>query len=276
MLKKNLVFEKINFAKMHGLGNDFVIVNKADLPESCDLQKLSINISNRHTGIGCDQFIIYHQNRINEYEMLVYNQDGSSAKLCGNASRCLGKLMYLNSGIREIIINIADKKLACKVLEENTISVNTGTVSFKEAWMPSYDKIWEIAERYMLDLKEIICVDIGNPHLIIFSNLSDQDKQIVGEKLQEKTLFTDGINVNFATIKDNSIYLSVWERGVGLTLACGSGACATFAAAVKVGFIRSSCEVVFPIGKLKMSKEEENIIMTGPAILVALGEFWDV
>ncbi len=269
-----VVFKKINFAKMHGLGNDFVIINKRDLPKNCDLQKLSLNISNRHMGIGCDQFIVYNQ-KPNYYEMVVYNQDGSSAKLCGNASRCLAKLIYLNTGIRKIQLNIGEKKLICTVLNEHEISVDVGIVSFNESWMPSCDKIWEVAERYMIDLKEVICADVGNPHFVIFTNLSDRDKEIVGEKLQAKELFIDGVNVNFVSIKDNKIYLLVWERGVGLTLACGSGAVASFAAAINMGFVSSPCEVVFPIGSLKMSKQEENIIMTGPATLVALGEFFN-
>lgn len=266
------MLEKITFAKMHGLGNDFVIINKRDLPPNCDLHKLSLNISNRHTGIGCDQFIIYEQ-MVNYYEMLIYNQDGSSAQLCGNASRCLAKLIYMHTGIRKIQLNIGAKKLTCTILNDNEISVDVGIVSFNEAWMPSYDQIWDIAERYMIDLKEVVCADIGNPHFIIFTNLSDRDKEIVGEKLQAKELFIDGVNVNFASINNNKIYLSVWERGVGLTLACGSGAVASFAAAVKMGFVSSSCEVVFPIGSLQMSKQEENVIMTGPATLVAFGEF---
>ncbi|KAJ6644984.1 Threonylcarbamoyladenosine tRNA methylthiotransferase MtaB, partial [Pseudolycoriella hygida] len=296
---------------MHGLGNDFVIVNKRDLPKNCDLSKLSLNIANRRIGVGCDQFIIYNQegytlngfqgadsilmgeharsstyeyaracepgkintqllkaeecasDSLNEkikysYEMWVYNQDGSSAKLCGNASRCLAKLIYINTGIAEITLKIEGKELVCRVLSENEISVDVGIVSFNENWMPRLDKIWELAERYMIDLKEVICADIGNPHFIIFSELNDQDKMVLGEKFQEKELFADGVNVNFASIKDNKIYLSVWERGVGLTLACGSGACASFAAAVKLGFVCSPCEVVFPIGSLKMLKQEEN------------------
>lgn len=258
---------------MHGLGNDFVIINKNDLLANCDLSKLAINMSNRHTGIGCDQFIIY-QRKDDCYEMLIYNQDGSVAKLCGNASRCLAKLICINTGAKEIKLNVYGRELSCKVLDNNEISVDVGAVSFREDWMPSSDKIWQIAERYMIDLKEVVCADIGNPHFVIFNDLSDQDKEIIGEKLQEKELFSDGVNVNFASIKNNKIYLSVWERGAGLTLACGSGACATFASALKLGFVNSPCEVVFKLGSLTMSKQGENIIMTGSATLVATGEFF--
>lgn len=258
---------------MHGLGNDFVIVNSKDLTHDYDLSILAKNIADRHTGIGCDQFIVYDK-QIDYYEMIIYNIDGSSAKLCGNASRCLAKLIYMNDGEKDIVIKAANKKLSCKLAPEDKVSVNMGSVSFNENWMPAREKIWTFAERYMIDLKEAICVDVGNPHIIIFSKLSEQDQKIVGEKLQDRELFADGVNVNFADIRDNKIYLSVWERGAGLTLACGSGACASFAASVKLGFIHSYSEVVFKLGTLQMSKSSGSIIMIGPASLVARGEFY--
>lgn len=184
------MISKINFVKMHGLGNDFVVVNKRDLSSSYDLSQLAKNMADRHTGIGCDQFIIYEEHD-DFYEMIIYNIDGSSAKLCGNATRCLAKLIYLDTGKKDITVMVGNKKLLCNVEDENNISVNVGKVSFNEVWMPSRDKIWELAERYMIDLKETICVDIGNPHLVIFSKLEPQDQKIVGEKLQAKELFAD-------------------------------------------------------------------------------------
>lgn len=267
------MISKINFVKMHGLGNDFVVVNKRDLSSSYDLSQLAKNMADRHIGIGCDQFIIYEEHD-DFYEMIIYNIDGSSAKLCGNATRCLAKLIYLDTGKKDITVMVGNKKLLCNVEDENNISVNVGSVSFNEAWMPSRDKIWELAERYMIDLKETICVDIGNPHLVIFSKLEPQDQKIVGEKLQAKELFADGVNVNFAEVKDNKIYLSVWERGAGLTLACGSGACGSFAAGLKLGFIHSPSMVVFKHGSLTMKEENGNIIMQGAATLVARGEYY--
>lgn len=260
----------VNFTKMHGLGNDFVIIHQDELPKNYDLQNLSIKVANRHTGIGCDQ-VIFYQKKTDYYEMVIYNQDGSSAKLCGNASRCLAKLIYMNTSEQEIKLKVGSKELLCKVLSENEISVNVGVVEFNKGWMPAVETMWPIAELYMINLKEIICADVGNPHLVIFSNVSDQDKEIVGEKLQD--IFPDGVNVNFASVRNNKIYLSVWERGAGLTLACGSGACASFASAIKLGFITGDCEVVFKLGSLKMSKNGEEIIMTGAASLVAYGEF---
>jgi diaminopimelate epimerase len=264
---------KINFTKMHGLGNDFVIINHADLPIELNINKLAKNISDRNLGIGCDQFIIYKQEQ-NHYNMMIYNQDGSSARMCGNASRCLAKLIYYSSGDKNITIKISDRILECEVFDTNFISVNMGYVSFNETWMPAPENIYPIAEIYMIDLKEIICVDVGNPHLVIFGNLSAQDKQGLGKNLQDNNLFDGGVNVNFATIKNDSIYLSVWERGVGFTLACGSGACASFAASVKRGFVKDKAEVIFKYGSLNMLKNKGDIIMSGPASFVCSGEFY--
>lgn len=267
------MISKINCVKMHGLGNDFVIVNKQDLAGLHDLSELTKNIANRHLGLGCDQFIIYEEHN-DFYEMIIYNIDSSSAKLCGNATRCLAKLIYLNTGKKNIAIMVGNKKLLCNIIDENNIRVNVGGVSFNESWMPSRDRVWEFAERYMIDWKETICIDVGNPHLIIFSKLELQDQKIVGEKLQDKELFADGVNVNFAEVRNNKIYLSVWERGAGLTLACGSGACGSFAAGLKLGFIHSPCEVVFKHGSLIMKEENDHIIMQGPASLVAKGVYY--
>ena len=265
--------QEIVFAKMHGLGNDFVIVDAKLLPDQCDLKLLALTIADRHLGLGCDQFIVYQKCR-DYYEMQVYNQNGSQALACGNAVRCLAKLLHIDSSKENIDIRIAGRKITAQVLAFDQIMVNMGVVSFNEQWMPTSEEIWHVAERYMFDPKEMICADIGNPHLVIFSHLNSQDQEVVGKMLQEHELFPDGVNVDFAYVKDNKIYLSVWERGAGFTLACGSGACVSFAAAVKLGFMDTVAEVVFKHGSLSMSRDKTDIIMTGPATLVAIGKYY--
>lgn len=267
------MLDKVNFTKMHGLGNDFVIVNREDLPAGCDVQKLAVNISDRRLGIGCDQFIIYHK-QPESYLMTVYNQDGSLAKACGNASRCLAKLMKERSNEDNIIIEVSGRKLSCNIQSSQAISVNMGAVGFHESWMPAPEKVWSLAERYMIDPKEILCADAGNPHLIIFSKLSVSDKELIGSKLQNSELFPDGVNVDFVTVEDNNILLSVYERGAGFTLACGSGACASFAATLKLGFVTSPASVIFAAGSLEMAKIGDDIVMTGPAVSVANGVYY--
>jgi diaminopimelate epimerase len=148
-----------------------------------------------------------------------------------------------------------------------------GQASFDRPWMPESTKLWEIAERFKLDLREIVCVDMGNPHLVIFSaGLTDADKALLGEKLEKHELFPEGVNVNLANvIGDSVVELKVWERGTaGFTLACGSGACATFAAAKKLGLVGETAEIKFQLGKLLMSMDN-GIVMRGPATLVFEG-----
>ena len=260
------------FVKMHGLGNDFVIVEKKDLPANLDVSKLAINISRPHTGIGADQFIIYEAKGSN-VDMFIYNQDGSAAKTCGNASRCLTSLLSKKLGLTEITLKVQDRLIPCEA-NDNIVSVNMGKVSFDAPWMLTEEKRWQVALRYSLEFKEIICVDIGNPHLIIFSPLSHQDMQIIGEQHQHAEFFKEGVNVNFVNIKDDKIHLSVWERGTGLTLACGSGACASFAASRKLGFVGDKAVVVFKLGELTIEQVAGDSIMTGPTSFIAEGVFY--
>ncbi len=263
---------------MHGLGNDFVIVDQHHISLNYDLISLAVKIANCKTGIGCDQFIIYNKlasvSRDN-YKMIIYNKDGSPAKICGNAARCLTSLIAKNTGAKHININFEEREIACTVINDDLISVNMGEVSFTKDWMPKPEQLWDLAELYGLEPKEMICADIGNPHLIIFNDMSSKDRSIIGAKMQEHKLFPDGVNVNFAKIIDDEIKLIVWERGAGFTLSCGSGACATFASAVKLGFTQSRAKISFSLGNLEMSiDEQQNVIMVGPSTFVASGEFY--
>lgn len=272
--------QSIFFNKMHGLGNDFVIVNSNDLSKDISLPQLAIKISNRFTGIGCDQFIIYTHINNNNYLMHIYNKDGSLAETCGNAARCLTQLLCNIHEHKTIKLTISDRTLDCWLLSDNIFSVNMGKASFNKEWMPQIQKIWEITDLFQLERKEIICVDVGNPHIIIFGKLNSKEQEIISHQLTNSSLFSQGVNINFADIIDQKIYLIVFERGAGITLACGSGACATFAAANKLGFINDSAEVNFHYGALQMSKritkhqEEYDIIMSGPAEQIANGKYY--
>lgn len=266
--------QKIPFVKMHGLGNDFVIIAKNDLPANIDIANFAMMISNRRKAIGCDQFIIYNYNSAKNVQMEIYNQDGTMALACGNASRCLSRLIFDLTAEKNITLGVNGRLVKCEYINQNEIKVNMGAVSFSEAWMPEENELWNLAERYLIEPKEMLCVDVANPHLVIFSKLSDRDRKIIGNNFQSIDLFQDGVNVNFAIIKDDKIYLKVWERGAGFTYACGSGAVATFAAANKLGFTENETEIVFALGSLKMKKEGDNITMTGPASYIFSGDFF--
>jgi diaminopimelate epimerase len=263
----------IPFVKMHGLGNDFVIIDQANLVDVKDLEKFAIAISDRRLGVGCDQFISYSDEQDN-VKMSIYNQDGSKAKACGNASRCLSRLIYDKTGKKHITLNVDGRKVVCEYTDAGKSAVDMGEVSFAQSWMPEKEKLWDIAIRHQIEPKEMICVDVGNPHLVIFSKLSDQDKAIIGENFQENGLFADGVNVSFAKIQDDKIFLKVWERGAGFTYACGSGAVATFAAANKLGFIENEAEVIFELGNLNMKKIGSSISMSGQTAIIYQGHYF--
>lgn len=261
---------KIEFAKMHGLGNDFVIIEKSPQIAALDLRGLAKEISHRHTGLGCDQFILYEMNG-DECLMYVYNQDGSESGMCGNATRCLVKLI----GKKELNIKVLDRVLKCHMNSPDSVSVNMGQASFDAKWMPSEAALWEMAAMYKLEPREILCLDLGNPHLVIFkADLTHQDRELIGREMQQSPLFSGGINVSFVNIKGAVLDLIVWERGAGFTLACGSGACASFAAAKKLGFVENEAVVKFELGELRMTDSEGEIVMTGSATLVAKGEWY--
>lgn len=261
----------IEFVKMHGLGNDFVIIHKSQISHISDISSFAKAVSNRRTGIGCDQLIIYNGQN-DEYEMFIYNQDGSNAEACGNGTRCLARLI----GRKQIAIKVLGRKLDATLNDDASITVNMGPTSFNEPWMPDESALWELASFYKLDAREVVCVSIGNPHLIIFkSDITDADRALIGKALEYHKLFPHGVNVNFAKVVGDNIMLKVWERGDGFTLSCGSGASASYSAAKKLGFVGASGTVEFELGKLYMSARGDEIMMRGPAVVVASGSLQD-
>ncbi len=265
--------QKLFFVKMHGLGNDFVIMLEDKIPTTIGIGDFTSRISDRRCGIGCDQFITYKIINNNKVKMGIYNQDGSKALACGNASRCLSKMLFDTKGIRQVKLDVDGQLVSCECMGPNEIKVDMGPVSFEKQWMPNSAKLWDLASLHLIEPKEMICVDLANPHLVIFSKLSHQDQKIIGKRFQKLKFFLDGVNVNFAKVKNNRIYLKVWERGAGFTHACGSGAIATFAAANKLGFVDDNSEIVFKLGVLKMQKLGQNISMCGTASYVFSGEY---
>jgi diaminopimelate epimerase len=264
----------IEYTKMHGLGNDFVFIDQDILCRNLS-NDFVVKICDRRIGLGCDQLILYRKLADRSYLMEIYNTDGSKADMCGNASRCLALYAYKKYQEDQIEIMTGSRIISATVNSSNTIGVNMGQALFTRSWMPQINELANIAADYGLNLKEMIFVDVGNRHIVIFyQSLSQQEKVLLGQVFQRHILLSEGINVNFAKIDCGIIYLEVFERGVGFTLACGSGACATFAAAEKLQFALNSATIRFKIGDLHMSYSGQNIIMSGPAIKVASGYYY--
>ncbi|MEJ6594690.1 diaminopimelate epimerase [Parasphingorhabdus sp.] len=256
------------FQKMHGLGNDFVIIDaREEEMEMSGAQAAAI--ADRHSGIGCDQLIILRPSSKADVRMQIFNADGGEVESCGNASRCVAKLIGNKTRIETdggIIIGNATSDGAI---------VDMGKPRFDWQSIPlayAMDTInmpvgWE-------DLQNPVVVNVGNPHVIFFvddSSIVELDR--LGPMIEVDPLFPEKVNVNIAHIKDGTVHLRVWERGVGLTRACGTGACAAAVAAIKRGLANSPVQVNLPGGSLVISWElGKNIHMKGPTTHVFSGE----
>ncbi len=253
---------------MHGLGNDFVIIDARD--QTIELSGAMVAaIANRHSGIGCDQLIILRPSSKADVRMQIFNADGSEVEACGNASRCVAKLIGDETRIE------TDGGIITGNATEDGAIVDMGTPRFEWQSIPlgyAMDTLnmpvgWE-------DLQNPAAVNVGNPHVIFFVDDSDNvELDRLGPMIEVDPLFPDKVNVNVAHIKDGTIHLRVWERGVGLTRACGTGACATAVAAIRRGLVTSPVQVELPGGTLVISWEEGNTIrMQGPTTYVFSGE----
>jgi len=207
------------FHKMHGLGNDFVIVDaRAQILEISGSKAAAI--ANRKSGIGCDQLIILRPSDQADVKMQIFNADGSEVEACGNAARCVAKLLGDQTSIE------TDGGIISGTATDNGAVVDMGQPRTEWDAIPlayAMDRLhmpvgWE-------DLQDPAAVNVGNPHVIFFVNDSDiVDLEHLGAMIEIDPLFPEKVNVNVAYISDSAIYLRVWERGVGLTQSCGSGA----------------------------------------------------
>jgi diaminopimelate epimerase len=253
------------FHKMHGLGNDFVILDARDGDVAMDAARARA-IADRRTGVGCDQVILLEPSDVADVRMRIWNADGGEVEACGNATRCV---VQLEGGSASI-------ETKAGILTGGADGVDMGAPRF--AWN-------EIPLAYAMDtaampvgwedLQEGAAVNVGNPHIIFFVRDADAvDLARLGPLIEQDPLFPERVNVNVASFEgDNVIRLRVWERGAGLTLACGTGACATAVAAIRQRLVSSPVEVRLPGGALTIDWPAGGTIrMSGPATHVFTGE----
>ena len=256
------------FHKMHGLGNDFVVIDARTEPVAMTAARARA-IADRRTGIGCDQLILLEPSAIADVKMRIFNADGSEVGACGNATRCVATLMGGPAQI-ETLAGILETR---PQESSATVFLNPPALDWEliplampmdTADMPVG---WEMLERPM-------AVNVGNPHVIFFVPDCDAiDLERLGPLIEADPLFPEKVNVNVATVRGpHNVQLRVWERGVGLTLACGTGACATAVAAIRSGRAQSPVTVALPGGTLTISWELGGPIeMEGPATHVFTG-----
>jgi diaminopimelate epimerase len=257
------------FIKMHGLGNDFVIIDAREVPVAITPARAHA-IADRHQGIGCDQLILLEPSTTADVRMRIFNADGGEVEACGNATRCVASLL--------------GKPATIETLGGLLTTSSDGDGAAVELDPPEFD--WEHIPLAMpMDTRDMpvgwdglerpMAVNVGNPHVIFF--VPDCDAialDELGPVIETDALFPERVNVNVATIiTPGHIRLRVWERGVGLTRACGTGACATAVAAIRSGRATSPVRVTLPGGDLTIAWQEgEAVHMTGPATRVFEGE----
>jgi len=272
----------VKFTKMHGAGNDYIYVNTIKYPIEHP-EKLAIKWSAPHTGIGSDGLVLIGESPIADFSMRIFNADGSEAMMCGNASRCIGKYLYDNkltdktdialdtlSGIKYLKLILSEGKVSMVTvdmgtpkLEEVTIDGNPDNMISKEITINN-------------QTFKATAISMGNPHLVIFINDIERiDLPAIGPLLENHPLFPGRINVEFAQKLDNNkVRMRVWERGSGITMACGTGACATAVAGSIIGETGRDVEIIMDGGSLNIKWDEQTnrVYMTGEATTVFEGE----
>lgn len=273
---------RVGFTKMQGAGNDYIYVNTSVFPIR-NPEKLAIKWSKYHTGIGSDGLVLIGNSDKADFSMRIFNADGSEAKMCGNASRCVGKYLYDNH-LTDKTELLLDTLSGIKLLK---LQVVDGKVTYVTVDMGIPESIYITSEEYagcMIDMPimakkktfKATAISMGNPHLVIFVDDVDRiELEKVGPILENNPLFPDRINVEFAQVKSrNSIRMRVWERGSGITQACGTGACATAVAGFMTGRTERTSSVNMDGGVLTICWDEEtdHVLMTGDAVKVFDGE----
>ncbi len=281
---------KINFVKMHGIGNDFILIDclHKSLDDSSFLSYLTKKLCDRNFGIGADGLILILSSSKADLRMRIFNFDGSEAQMCGNGIRCFAKYAYENKLVSKIkftvetLAGIITPELIFKNKEISGIKVDMGIPKLKRREIPmeGEDTPTVVDETLKFNSKQIFkitCVSMGNPHCIIFVNdVQSIPVDEIGPKIENHPLFPEKTNVEFIQVLNKQeINFRVWERGVGETLACGTGACAALVAAVLNKKTDRKATIHLPGGDLDIHwADDGNIYMTGPAELVFKGEMY--
>lgn len=252
----------VSFTKMHGLGNDFIILDGRTTPLSLSTTLIS-RLCDRRTGIGCDQLVTLSAPTRDGADVLVrfFNPDGSEAGACGNASRCVAALLGGNPTLQ------TQGGLLPTTQKDGLISVLMGTPRLDWQAIP----LARDCDTAHLPLHDGAACSMGNPHLTLFRSI--EDATLLGPELETDPLFPERANIGFAEIlSPTHIRLRVWERGAGLTLACGSGACAAVVNAARRGLVERTCRVTMECGSLTITwQDDDSVLMTGPAQTVFTG-----
>lgn len=277
----------LNFAKLHGLGNDFVVVDAINqtLPNR-PLDQLAIALCDRNFGIGADGLILIENSTHSDLKMRIINSDGSEPQMCGNGIRCLAKFAYEHKLVTKEVFSVetlAGVIVPAVILKDGiviAVEVDMGIPRLRNAEIPVQGPENEttLNKAFSIDsfAYAVTAVSMGNPHAVIFTDHIDQiDIDLVGPLFEHAPAFPERTNTEFVEINSrSSAKMRVWERGAGETLACGTGACAVLVAGVLNGHLDRKATIHLPGGPLDIEwvEESNHVIMTGPATLVYTGQ----
>lgn len=270
---------------MHGIGNDYVYINCFEEVVK-EPDKLAPIISDRHFGVGADGLILIMPSKVADCKMRIFNADGSEAQMCGNGIRCVAKYVYDRKIIQKnplTVETLAGTKTIQLFTENGKVSkarVNMGSPRLMRSEIPMLGKETQVIDEVLTIDKEasfrITCVSMGNPHCVIFvDNLDKIDIQKYGPEIERHRVFPERTNVHFVQVHNpKEVTMKTWERGSGITMACGTGASAVCVAGVLNKKIERKILAHLPGGDLELEwAEDGNVYMTGPATEVFTGEW---
>jgi len=267
---------EIKFWKMHGLGNDYILIDNRDGKlDGKDLGKVAKNLCRRRFSVGADGLLLLYDSSVADVKMRIFNADGSEAEMCGNGIRCLAKYCFVNNvtdktelrietlaGIKTVWLNVEDGTV-------RSVTVDMGSPILERRMIPMAGEGKCIDEELEVEGEKfkITCLSVGNPHCVIFmDNVDAFPVEKIGPKIENHPAFPNRTNVEFAQlIRNNEMKIRVWERGVGETLACGTGACAAVVAANLTGKASGKCIVHLRGGDLNIEYMNDRILMRGAA-----------
>ncbi|MDQ0247254.1 diaminopimelate epimerase [Bacillus fengqiuensis] len=282
--------KSFQFTKMHGLGNNYIYVNMfEERLEEEELAALAVKVSNVHTGIGSDGMILICPSDSAPVKMRIFNNDGSEGKNCGNGLRCVAKYAYEHKLVQTEAFKIETLSglVEAQVKEENgvvqSVTIDMGQPRLASHIIPMHGEAMDqvVAEKTSFNGQEyeMTAVSMGNPHVIFYvSNINEAPVTTLGPIVEKHEIFPEGVNVEFVeVVSENELHFRVWERGSGVTQACGTGACAAVVASVLNGHTTKGVPTTVHLagGDLVITwKEEGTVLMTGPAETICTGTYY--
>ena len=266
------MIENIKYHKMNGAGNEFIIIDNSDINFTYT-PDIVMSICSNSTETSCDQLITIEIRVGHCLNLNIWNKDGSQAEACGNASRCVAKLIFDEIGVEYVELRSENCTHLCKKMDNGGVIVNMGKANTNGKNIPiSLDMDDTLNFKYNFEFKDLkkvkytSVINVGNPHIIFWlESINNIKPEVIGPLVENHKIFPEKINVSFAEIRDkNNIKLAVWERGAGITKACGTAACAAAYSAMKLGLASNNLNISLPGGILEISIDPEgNIHKTG-------------